>query len=250
MRAASALFLAILVGGMLMVPVQTGQPDIGGIAPMDSPVRFEAGHWNASFIDSYGESLRATVYYPALMEGELTQRNTAGAPYPVLCFVPQEGVRPVFDYYGSYGHDLSRVGFITILVDMEAHEGLADAYTRMANSTLDALRYVFEENGRPGSPVYGITNVSAMAVAGHGTGAKVALLSAVLDGGVNVSGVATLGMMDTGFGTPVASNLTGFLDMPLHVQGGSQDGVAHRMDWYDSFTSKAEGYVTMMVIAS
>ncbi len=217
---------------------------------MDSPVRYEAGHWNTSFNDPYGESLNATVYYPARSEGELAPKDPTGSPFPVLCFVPQEGVRPVFDHYGSYGHDLSRVGFITILVEMEPHEGLADAYTRMANSTLNALTYVVMENGRPGSPIQGIVNGSALAVAGHGTGAKVALLSAILDGGANVIGVATLGMMDTGFGTPVASNLTGSLAMPLHVQGGSRDGVAHRMDWYDSFTNKAVGYVSLMVIAS
>jgi len=248
MRAASALFLAILVGGMLLVPVQTGQPDDRGISPMDSPVRFEAGHWNTSFTDSYGESLRATVYYPALIEGELTQKDTTGAPYPVLCFLPQEGVRPVYDHYGSYGHGLSRVGFITILVEMEAHEGLADAYTRMANSTLDALDHIMVENGRPGSPIFAIANVSARAVAGHGTGAKVAILSGVLDGATNVSGVATLGLMDTGFGTPVASAMVGSLHMPLHIQGGSRDGVADRLDWYDSFTNKVAGYVSLMVI--
>jgi hypothetical protein len=250
MRAASAFFLAILVTGMLLVPVQAGRPDTRGIAPLDSDVRFEAGHWNTSFLDTYGESLNATVFYPARTEGELTQSDPTDAPYPVLCFVPQEGVRPVFDYYGSYGHDLSRLGFITILVEMEPHEGLTDAYTRMANSTLDALTYTSTENGRLSSPLFSIVNVSAMAVAGHGTGAKVALLSSVLDGGAMVSGVATLGMMDTGYGTPVASSLTGSLDMPLHVQGGSRDGVAHRIDWYDSFTNKAVGYVSLMVIGS
>ena len=250
MRTASALFLVFLVSGMLLVPVQTGQPDQRGMAPMDSAVRYEAGHWNTSFIDPYGESLNATVYYPARSEGELAPKDATGSPFPVLCFVPQEGVRPVFDHYGSYGHHLSRVGFITILVEMGPHEDLADAYTRMANSTLDALTYIVMENGRPGSPIQGIVNASAMAVAVHGTGAKVALLSAILDGGANVSGVATLGMMDTGFGTPIASKLTGSIAMPLHVQGGSRDGVANRMDWYDSFTNKAVGYVSLMVIAS
>lgn len=217
---------------------------------MDSLIRFEAGYWNTSFIDSYGESLNATVFYPARREGELAQKDPTEAPYPVLCFLPQEGVRPVFDLYGSYGHDLSRLGFITILVEMEPHEGLADGYTRMANSTLDALTFMILENGRPPSPIFAIVNGSAMAVAGHGTGAKVALLSSILDGGANVSGVATLGMMDTGFGTPVASGLTGSLAIPLHIQGGSRDGVAHRLDWYDSFTNKAVGYASIMVITS
>jgi hypothetical protein len=235
---------------VLLLPFPIASVVSADVSPFDSEPVHEAGHIEDVFTDQSANDIPLTVFYPAMSEGEDTVADTSRAPYPTVCFVGQEGAYPSEDYYASYGVHLSRRGFVVLMANLSVHEGVADGYAMMANSTLGALDHAMAENVRTGSRLLGMVNSSAMAVAGHGPGAKVALLASLADGGDLVKAVSCLGLLDTPLGDPLAAHRTGRIDMPLQVLGGAWDTIADRSDWTTAFGSKATGYASRMVMSN
>jgi hypothetical protein len=222
----------LLVIGTMMLPPGIVFADTSGPQPHGSSPDYNVGTWNTTYSDPYSNTVNATVFYPATLEGDQTPAATIGAPFPVLGFLHNRGIRPPYTYYGSYGEHLAARGFVVVMPELDDHDGVATQnHTRMAGSALAALAFVTAQNGTSSST-------------------KAALMAAEMDGGANVSAVACLALDDsTAAGNPSAIPGVGSLEMPLHLQGGEVDRLADHDDWGDAFRTKAKGYVSIMVIS-
>jgi hypothetical protein len=119
----------------------------------------------------------------------------------------------------------------------------------MANSTLATASHVAALNDTAGAFLQGMVDGRRIAVAGHGQGARVAMLAAWVDGGSSLDAVAALGLVDGAVGgAPRAAPLAGVIAMPLQVQGGMNDSIADKDDWSTAYAAKARGFVSLLEI--
>ena len=219
-------------------------------APLESPRSHDAGIWNTSFVDPYSATVDVHVFYPATAEGYNATPDAAGAPFPLLVFVHDRLITPPWDYYGSYGAYLAERGYVVAFPNVSAHEGSPYSHSRMANSTLFAASGVAALYDTAGAFLEGMVDGRRVAVAGHGQGARVAMLAAWVDGGSIVDAVAALGLVDGAVGgAPRAAPLAADIAAPLLIQGGMNDSLADTDDWSAAFEAKARGFVSLMEIA-
>jgi len=218
--------------------------------PFESPPAYDAGVWNTSLVDPYSATIDAQVFYPARAEGYNATPATSGAPYPLLVFVHERLITPPWEYYGSYGAYLAERGYVVAFPNVSAHEGSPSSHSLMANSTLATVSDVVALNDTAGAFLRGMVDGRRVAVAGHGQGARVAMLAAWVDGGSGLDAVAALGLVDgAAGGAPRVAPLTGEIGMPLQLQGGMNDTIADSRDWSTAYDAKARGFVSLLEIA-
>jgi dienelactone hydrolase len=218
-------------------------------APHESPRAHHAGIWNTTLTDPYASTIDVQVFYPAKAEGYNATPDPAGAPFPLLVFVHDRLITPPWEYYGSYGAYLAERGYVVAFPSVSAHEGAISAHAMMANTTLATVSHIVALNDTAGTLLRGMVDGRRVAVAGHGQGARVAMLAAWVDGGSIIDAVAALGLVDGAVGgAPRAAPLAGQIGMPLQVQGGSNDSIADRGDWSTAFGAKARGFASLLVI--
>jgi hypothetical protein len=240
----------MLVLVLMVVPATTVGALGGGVTPHDSDPVHSVGWWNTSYTDSGSNRINATIFYPATSDGEGATREPSNAPYPLVCLVPHDRIRPVFEFYGSYGDHLARRGYVVAMVELEPYDdGDPSDYLLMANVTLEGIDFVLGESDRSGSTIEAMVNSSVVAVIGHGAGADVALVASLVDDGDRVSAVACLALRDVNVTGMDPVNQTGQLDVPLHVQGGSRDPMVQTQAWYMAFANKATGHASLTRIS-
>ncbi len=246
MRSTTSPVATLLVVLMLLATAPSAMTALAGPGPMDSPVRHSAGFVNETFTDTGGEDLTVTYYYPARSEGEDTVKDVAAAPYPGMLLVPDPAMGDTFQLLRSYGEHLSRRGFVVGLLDLGPYDGVpATEYDDMVTATLDALDFTADMHDTAGFKLYGMVNTSAMAVAGLGQGAWVALTAALRGDAGTVAAVACMELEQrTGAGQP-SWDFVGALDQPVLLLEASLSPASNS---HDAFNAKATGYVAVLNI--
>ena len=144
---------------MLVMPATAFGASGGGPSPHDSDPVHSVGWWNTSFADSGSNDINVTIFYPATSEGEGATRDASMAPYPLLCLVPHDRIRPVCQFYGSYGDHMAKRGYVVAMIELEPYDdGEPSDYRLMANTTLEGIDFVLAESDRTGSPVQAMVN--------------------------------------------------------------------------------------------
>lgn len=239
----SQLVLAVAVLLLLAGPgpaLSSGAP-----APLDSSLDHQAGYWNTTFTDTASNSLDLSVFYPAREAGENTTKDVSAAPYPLMVIVNQPEIGPAFRYWRSYGEHLSQRGYTLAILDLAPYDaGDADQYDEMANATLDAIDEIADQADTSGSKLYGMVNTSAVAVAGHGQGAYVALLAAGTDDGGRLHATASMALR-TPPGPAPTWGFMGPMEIPVVFLEVSTGTGQHAND---ALEAKASGYVSLLNI--
>ena len=246
MRSTPSPTIALLVGLLMLISGPASLLAVASPGPMDSPVRYSAGFVNETFTDTNGQDLTVTYYYPARAEGEDTIKVVTGAPYPGMLLVPDPALGAPFELLRSYGEHLSRRGFVVGLMDLGPYDGTpATEYDDMVTAALDALAFTADMHDTSGYKLYGMVNTSAMAVAGLGQGAWVALTTALRDGSDAVAAIACIELEGTpGAGQP-SWDFVGALDQPILLMEAAHSPAGNS---HDAFNAKSSGYVGLLNI--
>lgn len=238
--------VSVFAVALLLLVSSLPSTSSSGPGPMDSSQDYQAGYWNTTFTDPAANDLDLTVFYPARTAGENTTKDVTGAPYPLLMFVHQPGLSPAFSFWRSYGEHLSERGFLVGILDTRPYRGdVATDYDDMVAATRDAVDLVVAEDDIPGSQLYGLVNASAVAVAGHGQGAYVALHAAIGDGGDSIHAVASIDLGHPPTAGQPGWSAVGRLEMPLLLLEASTGDATYS---HDAFEAKALGYVALLNI--
>ena len=171
-----------------------------------------SGLMTFTVVETIAGGLDSTIYLP---DGD--------GPFPVVVFTHGFQLSPI-DYV-SYGEHLASWGYVAVLPQFPGNILSSPTHAELSDSVTDVLDWIESDPTALG----GIADSSALALAGHSLGGKIALLVAAQD--ERPDAVFAIDPVDSGPPTggnavdypSVAPELMGYIDAPILLVGEIQN---------------------------